>query len=248
MTSKSDQYEIDIAESINNSPKAEAERPKVDVTYADVKILSWKGKTLTANKPVWVEVKMNHTDNLGNTRVSWDGSKWTASFKNPGKREPIKEFAIKYLTESREAKKFLKEIAEFSGIKNPKLPTTLGGLRDPDAVPLDVMRAYFRNKPNQYILSLKNQDLGELVTNHYLFGKAEPAYYLQAADDFYMIGRDNPLRLSASIPLLKGTGDFRMRIGLRSQYYEIQPEIKITNMGTSTFSVKPGSSKKNPFA
>jgi hypothetical protein len=247
MSAKSDQYEIDVAESIDKSPKVKAERPKVSVKYADVKIMSWKGKTIPANKPVWVEVKMNHTDNLGNTRVAWDGKKWTASMQ-PGKREPIKEFAIKYLTQSPEIKKFLKEIAEFSGIKNPKLPTTLGGLRDPDAVPLDVMRAYFKSKPNQYILNLKNQDLGELVTNHYLFGKAEPAYYLQAADDFYMIGKENPLRLPASIPKLKGTGDFKMRIGLRSQYYEIQPEIKITDMGRSTFSVKPGTSKKNPFA
>ena len=41
-----------------------------------------------------------------------------------------------------------------------------------------------------------------------------------------------------------------MRIGVRSAnsaYYEIQPEIKIQNMGTSKYSVKPGTTKLNPF-
>ena len=247
MSAASDRYEILIAESIDANKNVKATRPSVSVKYADVRIEEYKGKKIPSSNPVWVEVKMNHTDNLGNTRVAWDGKKWTASM-TPGKKEPIKEFAIKYLTQSPEIKKFLKEISEFSGIKNPKLPTTLGGLKDPDAVPLDVMRKYFSTKGNQYILNKPNVNLGELVTNHYLLGKAEPAYYLQAADDFYMIGNKNPLRLSPNIPKLSGTGDFKMRIGLRSQYYEIQPEIKINNMPYSAFSVKPGTTKKNPFA
>src|SRR6056300_331086 len=225
MSATSDRYEILIAESIDANKKVKATRPSVSVKYADVKIEEYNGKKIPSSSPIWIEVKMNHTDNLGNTRVHWDGKKWGASM-TPGKREPIKEFAIKYLTQSPEIKRFLKEIAEFSGIENPKLPTTLGGLREPDAVPLDVMRKYFATKGNQYILNKPNVNLGELVTDHYLIGKAEPAYYLQAGDDFYMIVSKNPLRLSPNIPKLTGTGDFKMRIGLRSQYYEIQPEIK----------------------
>jgi hypothetical protein len=45
-------------------------------------------------------------------------------------------------------------------------------------------------------------------------------------------------------------GDFKMRIGVRSSgsaFYEIQPEIKITNMPKSLYSLKPGTTKKNPF-
>ena len=133
-------------------------------------------------------------------------------------------------------------------IENPKIPTTKGGLKDPDAIPLEVMRAYFAQRSNQYILNKSNVNLGELVTRHYLEAKTEPAYYIQAADDFYMIGRDNPLRLPSAIPQLKGTGDFKMRVSLRSGFYEIQPEIKITNMGTSSYSCKFGTGKKNPFA
>jgi hypothetical protein len=45
-------------------------------------------------------------------------------------------------------------------------------------------------------------------------------------------------------------GNFKMRIGVRSSasgFYEIQPEIKITDMPTSPYSLKPGTLKKNPF-
>ena len=49
MSAKSDQYEVEIAESIDKSPKVEAERPKVSVKYADVKIMSWKGNKIPAN-------------------------------------------------------------------------------------------------------------------------------------------------------------------------------------------------------
>lgn len=246
MSTVSDKYEEDVAKAIDLNENVKAERPRVSVKFPDVRINEYMGKKVPASSPVWVEVKMNHTDNLGNTRVAWDGKKWTSSM-TPGKKEPIKEFAIEYLSKSPEIKRFLKEIEKFSGIKDPKLPTTLGGLKDPKAVPLDVMRKYFQTKANQYILNIQNVDLGKLVTDHYIYGKAEPAYYLQAADDFYMIGNKNPLKLPASIPKLKGRGDFKMRIGLRSQYYEIQPEIKITKMEYSSYSVKPGTKKRNPF-
>ena len=97
-------------------------------------------------------------------------------------------------------------------------------------------------------------DLGKLVTAHYLEAKAEPAEYMQAGDDFYMIGTTNPLKLARDIPVLGAggscKGDFKMRIGVRSSssaFYEIQPEIKITNMPKSPYSLKPGTTKKNPF-
>jgi hypothetical protein len=82
-----------------------------------------------------------------------------------------------------------------------------------------------------------------------LKGKAVSAHYIQAADDFYMIGNENPLNLPEDIPLLSGIGDFKFRIGLRhtNQWYELQPEIKIKKMPFSPYSIKPGTNKKNPF-
>ena len=133
------------------------------------------------------------------------------------------------------------------------VPSTQGPLKNKNAVSYEKMKEYM-SKRTQYILDVKNVDLGELVTRHYLEGKAEPAHYMQAGDDFYMIGNKNPLGLPVDIPELgrKGQcmGSFRMRIGIRGSkpYYEIQPEIKINNMPTSAYSIKPGTRKKNPFA
>ena len=67
-----------------------------------------------------------------------------------------------------------------------------------------------------------------------------------------MIGKENPLKLPDDIPVLGvnklAYGTFKMRIGVRSQYYEVQPEIKIVDMGTSRYSVMPATKKQNPFA
>lgn len=244
MSVKSDQHEKNIANYINSLPGIEAERPPVGVHYPDVLIKKHKDKPI--KKPVWVEIKMNHSDNLGNPRVYWNGSYWGAAFR-PGEYSPLKEFAIEYLTQSNQAKEFLKEIADFSGIKKPKLPSTYGFLKKvPGSVPLEVIRDFFSNR-TQYILCMDNIDLGELVTNHYLYGKREPAHYLQAGDDFYKIGKKNPLKLKGRIPKLKGIGRFRMRISIKSKHYEIHPEIKMTTLGHSNYSILPGSEKINPL-
>jgi hypothetical protein len=238
----SDKYEQDVADYINQFPGVDAKRPKVSSKYADVLTQFNGAKT-------WIEVKMNHTDNLGNTRVSYIDGKWTAA--QP--LDPIKNFAIEYLTKSKETQQFLQNIAKHAGIsnwKNMTVPSTKGGLSKDNAVTRDQMANYFKNR-TQYILNVPNVDLGELVTNHYLQAKIEPAHYLQAGDDFFMIGTQNPLKLSRDIPVLgasgKARGTFKMRIGVRSQFYEVQPEIKILNMGESPYSIRPGTKKKNPF-
>ena len=110
------------------------------------------------------------------------------------------------------------------------------------------MKEYF-DQPgvNRYIATESNVNLGKIVTDHYLKGKAEPAYYMQAGDDFYMIGTKNPLNLPRDIPVLQGNGPFKVRIATRSQFYEVQAEIKIDSMPKSKYSCKPGTKKKNPF-
>lgn len=233
-----DKYERDVAEYIQELG-IDASRPSVSSKYSDV-LINHKGKK------VWLEVKMNHTDNLGNTRVSYDGSKWVASPDKGGGLSPLKQFCVDTLNNSREAKKFVEDLSKFANMKEIKIPTTLGGLKDPKAVPLDVMKEFFKTR-NRYILKEPNVDMGKLVTAHYLEGKAEPAYYMQAADDFYMIGRKNPLGVPSNVPLIKGTGEFKMRVSTRSRFYEVQPEVKILKMPTSSYSLKPGTRKKNPF-
>jgi hypothetical protein len=100
---------------------------------------------------------------------------------------------------------------------------------------------------NRYIANKANMDLGKVVTEHYTEGKAEPAYYMQAGDDFYRISNKDPFKLGSTIPLLSGKGDFKVRVATRSEFYEVQAEIKIAHMPDSKYSVKPGTRKKNPF-
>lgn len=234
-------YEIQIGKDIGSLPGVAASRPPASVKYSDVVITGYRGNKISN---VWVEVKKSHTDNLGNTRVAYNGKtkKWSAS--NQG---PLAKFCVDVLNKSNEVKKLIKEIGDFANIDSPSLPTTKGGLKELNAVPLKTMREYFATRKSQYIFSKENVDLGKLVTAHYNSGKAEPVHYMQAGDDFYKLGSEDPLNLGNDIPLLKGIGSFKMRVSLRTEYYEIQPEVKITDMPDSPYSAYSASNKLNPF-
>jgi hypothetical protein len=238
MSAASDKYEKDVADYINKLPGVTAERPRVGTDYPDVKV-SYKGVDS------WVEVKMNHTDNLSNPRMFYSDGKWQTTYDTPAAKH-----AVDVLNSSSQTKEFLIKLSKFTGIplNELKIPTTKSGLKEPGAVPLKIMKMFF-DQPgvNRYIANKENVDLGKVVTDHYTKGKTEPANYMQAGDDFYRIGNADPFKLGASVPLLKGVGDFKVRIGTRSEFYEVQAEIKIKQMPYSTFSVKPGTTKKNPF-
>lgn len=241
MSAASDLYEANIAKAINSVKGVAASRPSADTALSDVLINKFNNKKAHA----WVEVKMNHTDNLSNPRVFYAAGKWQTTYKTPAAKA-----AVDILNKSAEAKHFIKSIAKFSRIPVAKIivPTNKGMLSDPYAVPLDVMREYFEQPGiNRYIANEVNYNLGKLVTEHYTIGKKEPAYYMQAGDDFYLISKTNPLGLAKDIPMLSGRGDFKVRVATRSEFYEVQAEIKIKNMPSSKYSVKPGTSKKNPF-
>lgn len=238
MSAASDKYEKDVAEALNEVPGVKAERPKVGTDYPDVRATYNKATT-------WIEVKMNHTDNLSNPRMFYSNGKWQTTYTTPAAR-----YAVDILNKSPQTKKFLQDIAKFAGIpfNKLKIPTTKSGLKEEGAVPLAVMKKYFSQPGvNRYIANKENQDLGAVVTEHYTEGKTEPAYYMQAADDFYRVSNKDPFKFGSTVPLLKGIGDFKVRIGTRTEFYEVQAEIKIKQMPYSGFSIKPGSTKKNPF-
>jgi hypothetical protein len=238
MSAASDKYEKDVADNVNKISGVIAIRPPGDTAYADVKITY---KKVTS----WMEVKMNHTDNLSNPRVFYKNGNWDTTYDTPAAKA-----AVDILNASPMAKKFLTNIAKFSGIplKSLKIPTTKGGLKEEGAVPLHVMKKYFdQPSVNRYIANSENMDLGKVVTDHYTLGKAEPAYYMQAGDDFYRISNKDPFKLGSTIPLLSGRGDFKVRVSTRSEFYEVQAEIKIAHMPDSKYSVKPGTKKSNPF-
>lgn len=239
MSAASDRFEKDVANAISSIPSIKAKQGR-DVKFSDVEVT--KG-----SKTTWVEVKMSHSDNLSNPRCFYMNGKWQTTYTTPAAAE-----AVKILNKSQQSSKFIKDIAKFSGIpeKDIIIATNKSQLKMPGCVPLHVMKSYF-NRPgiNRYIASQENFDIGGLVTEHYLKGKAAPAHYMQAGDDFYMIGTQNPFGLNRAIPKLAGKGDFKVRVSTRSEFYEVQAEIKIKEFTpkTSPYSVLPNTRKKNPF-
>ena len=239
MSAASDKYEKDVAEYINGMPNMHAIRPRVGTDYPDV-LIKYKGKES------WLEVKMSHTDNLANPRVFYKNGLWNTTYKTPAAKE-----AIDILNSSIQAENFIKSISQYSGIPLDSIiiATSKSQLKEPGAVPNHVMKSYF-SKPgiNRYVANKENVDIGNIVTAHYTKGKTKPAYYMQAGDDFYRISYENPFNLSTNIPLISGFGDFKVRISTRTEFYEVQAEIKIKKMNNSAFSVKPGTKKINPFS
>lgn len=247
MSAKSDAHEFRIADAIKTVVGDEnAERPKASTSYSDVRF------RLDPTKPwFWLEVKMNHSDNLMNLRFSYHESKWTSPHGGPGT-----QMILDSLTGSATASQFVSNVAELSQIPVDKvtISSNRGELANPNCVPLATMRSYF-TKPdlkvkygveNRYIVNESNADLGKAATLHYTHGKAEPVYYLQAGDSFLMFGNTNPLGFQG-VPELSGEGPVKVRVSTRSKFYEIQMEVKLNGMPESDYSLLPGTKKRNPF-
>lgn len=234
----SNSHEIAVAKAINSFNGVKATRPNSGTSFSDVKV------TLDSGESSWVEVKMNHTDNLTNARVFFDGKKWdttstaTSAFKT-----------VELLNKSSEAKKFIKSLSKFTGIKNPSVPSSKGGLTNlKNAVPADLMKKFFEQPGvTRYIMQEPNINLGRIVTDHFTKSKKEPAFYIQIGDDFYMISKENPLGLPSDIPKLSGKGMFKVRISTVLSFYQVHQEVKITKLPKSKYSVLKGTTKKNPF-
>ena len=77
MSAKSDRHEKIIAEEIDKINGIVATRPPASVHYSDVKVK--KG-----NSTAWVEVKMNITDNIINTRFYYEDGEWLSSNSGNG--------------------------------------------------------------------------------------------------------------------------------------------------------------------
>lgn len=235
----SDNYEIAVAKQINKNKKLTASRLVAGADYSDVHIKTKSGKE------TWVEVKMNHTDNLVNARFFYDGTKWDTTYTTP-----IVKSVLEELNNNPEAKQFISDIKKFTGFKKPKLSGTKQYKNDPENVTLELLRKFFSPRQNQYIFKINDVDASKILRTHLLKGKTEAANYVQTGDDFYLLdSKQNPLDLPSDVPVLKGRGRMAVRIGMRSSKYEIQTEFKFQpkTIPHSDYSVKPGTNKKDPF-
>lgn len=249
MSAASDRYEHDVAAHINGSIKGlTAVRPVVSTSFPDVKV---EYGTFKGPKAVWVEVKMNHTDNLMNPRFSFIDGNWVvpSSYKSAATDKLADIF-----NKNQEAQQWIEGLKVFllkNKFKGDVRKITLYSSKterktDPNTVPLEMMKRYLQTLTNKNICKVPRINVGELVSLHYLKGKAAPAYYLSAGDDFYQFGKVNPLKIP-KVPVFAGVNDVVLRVGDRSTNFEIQAEVKLKQIADSPYSVKPGTSKPNPF-
>lgn len=246
MSIASQQFEIDVANIISNMPEVAKVETGFATQFSDVKVTTESGDSS------FVEVKMNHTDNLANPRVFFKDGKWQTTYKTA-----VARFAVEQLNTSKETSAILQRLSEMTGIALDKMhiPTNKGiylNRKEGDGtVTLEQLREFFENHSNngQYIFETKDMiDVSEMARDHYLHGKSEPAFYIQAGDDFYRMDSNvDPLNVGDDVPLFEGLGFFRVRVSLRTEFFEIQPEVKVKKGSVeSPFSLKPGTTKQIP--
>lgn len=238
MSKRSDQHERIIANAIDSIPNVSACRPVKGTDYSDV-LVDYKGNV------AWLEVKMSHRDNLANPRVYYHENTWKTRASTP-----VAGLIVQELNKSQVSRDFVSNLADFSSIPLHSIfvPSTRGELNEGyvHTVSRETMKRYCTTH-SKYVYDDQDRDLTDIVRLHYTQGKTEPAYYMQAGDDFYMISNTNPLGLPDEIPQIEGVGKFRVRVSNRSKFYEVQAEIKMRDLIPSAFSVLPGTNKQNPF-
>jgi len=228
-----DRYERAVAQYLSTFCNVKAERPVVGTKYPDV-LAEFQGVE------AWIEVKMNETDRLGNPRVEYNGEEWWS--RNEG---PTQTFTAEILNQSSQAEQFIDDLKDHMSWDKVILTATKEGLKDPAAVPLEAMKEFLEQRDDKYVHKEKDVDVSGVTVKHYNEGKSVPAHYLQMGDQFFRMGDENPWNLD--IPHFEGTGLFNVRIGDRSEKYEVQPDIKIVGDLYSPVSIAPGTMKPHPF-
>lgn len=261
----SDAREFEVAKIIDNWLKKNksslrAKRPDVSPHYADVAIID-------PNKGdrgwfAWVEVKMNLTDNLANSRIKYDGTKW---FSNGVSQMFCDDFLNQGGKYYKEAQNFIKMLAKILG-KKPKdiklSDSAMPGKLTQEEI-LKVQDYLYKNNLTKNIIPDKEVDATKYVSYHYAYDKGvpgdiTPVAYIQLGDNFLRFPKDylgknfDPLKFGNSVPILSINGHLAIRLSVRSQKYEILPTLKaysITQGGLnadSNYSFAPGSSKDYP--
>lgn len=239
---KSLQYEHDIASEINKY--IPADRPKVSVDYADVRIRHQMNDH-------WVEVKMNQGDNLMNPRFCYRNRLWGVPYEIIS---PATQSLIGFLNQSSDAKQWIEDLGKY--LRTVRYTGDAANLSiyssgrdrktDPNSVSIRQMKDFLNGRENKNICVIAEADIGKLVSDHYLYGKGAAAHYISCGNRFYRLSPDDPLQLT-DVPLFTGFNRLAFRVGDRSRRHEIMPEVKLYDAGVTQFSVQPDSTKYNPF-
>lgn len=271
---KSDELEMATADHIHTmgekgglaEGRIRAVRPRVNTTYSDVYI-QYIPKGQSNWNESWLEIKMNHTDNLTNVRMLYKNGLWQCKTK----ALPT-NLACSWMNEpGSKASKFIDELVQFMNSNHPRAG---GGDWTPNNIEIYSTKTDRENSKNAvtyeqlfdfvkkvrksgYIFDATGINVAEIACKYYTSenegeGKAVAAYYLQTGDDLFRLSSKNPLgwEYFNELPEFKDFyGDFKVRVGTRSDNHEIMPELKVyrKSVSASKFSLKPGSKKRLPF-
>ena len=244
---KGDKYENDVAEYISScglihNINIQAERPVASTLYSDVKI------TYNSLKS-WLEVKLNHSDRLSNPQMFYTDGKWHCALTS---KSPTAKSIACLLNKSEIADNWVTLLSKFSGIKKDKLilSSNKPPKNEPNYITKDIIKAFIKKyMTTNTIMMIKNIDITTIVEDHYTQGKAEPANYIQIKDDFFLLGKSNPLKFNSNIPIFKATGYIDVRFVPResANMCNFQTIIKSTDKNISSFSFAPHTKKLLPI-
>lgn len=243
---KSDAFEKKVASAINKVklPGLSAVQSGGDTRFADVRV-SFN------DIEAYVEAKMSHTDPAGgNPRFFVMDDEFISDYDTPTAR-----LGEELLNSSPEARAWLNLVKFYMGYEENEpidIGAYMGAIDDKEII--EAIKKASRDLGSQYIMKSEIMSFTELVTGHYVEGKAAPTDYIQMGDDFYLIGTNDPLGLRSAnkkvknpnIPMLTGQGQYKVRVSFRTNEMEIFPELKISEPPTSDYSVF-GGKKINPF-
>lgn len=247
-------FEVSVANTIDDYFKARnlnfiAAQTIKGTRYSDIEIFDLNGKTVC-----FIEAKFDHKANLYSKRLNVFNGEFVP-FKNDNE---IGKEICDLMNEDSMSQNFLLDLASYLGIEKNQI-NLYSSIRTPNIyngvsiVSRDDLANFFveraKNGLNKYIFQKDNFDVTNTLINHYTYGKAFPASYLQVDDDFYKLSENSIINFS-DVPLLSecgGTGYLKIRIGIRTNGYEIIPELKYKEPPLSSeYSFKSGSLKKQP--
>jgi hypothetical protein len=192
----------------------------------------------------WIEVKMDPTNSqLGSPRPFYRDGSWQATKNGPMERAIIARLTLM-------DGDFMEELREFSGRATFDLESARSKKKSyPNVMPYKTMVEFIADRGNTYIFNELGVDLTDVVTGHYIEGKAVPTHYMSMGDHFYRLSDENPLGVPDDVPLLHAIGKFGATVSCRQSkpWYEIMPRLKATEFLPSKYSINPGTDKINPF-
>ncbi len=230
-------------------------RPEEDMKfYSDVCISNGESN-------VWIEAKANDAANLGCPSFKYQDGEWSCTTTDGA----VADYMLDILKEN--SGEFIDFARDVLG-REPELPADL-----PDIMDAWTETHSFDSGTKEGKLYLfdavKIDKLGEKVTKFYQTAKREPAYYIQVADDLYILDkRWNPLNLKTKDgkDLLQfkdvfrsGTAWFRAKGGYKTSvdkyYYSIVVDVKadhselpeLNNYACSFTDREKWPTSKNPY-